>query len=393
MLEKSLGVVMAAGVAAAVLGAIPDVRSELTVHEWGTFTTVAGEDGRAVAWRPLDGPADLPCFVDRADLPPKVSFVTTVRMETPVIYFYTPQPLTVDVAVGFRQGVVTEFFPRPTSHGERLAGLFARQAMNRVEWNGVRVLPGAAADFPSDEAPSHYYAARAADAAPLQVGTENEGFLFYRGVGGFELPLRATVNPHQGIDVTNEDPDPIPALMLFQNHGGRIGFRTSASLGGRITIPPVALDSGTASVRAALVGMLVAEGLYAQEAEAMVETWSDSWFEEGTRVFYVVPKPLVDRTLPLKIRPVPGAVERVFVGRLEIATPARLAEIRAAFAAQDHETLTAHGRFLEPFSQRILDRDLPADERLRIVTALAAAARTSQTRGASPCETSPSSGG
>ena len=37
----------------------------LVVHEWGTFTSVAGQDGRAVDWLPLSGPPDLPCFVDR----------------------------------------------------------------------------------------------------------------------------------------------------------------------------------------------------------------------------------------------------------------------------------------------------------------------------------------
>src|SRR5262245_54384384 len=36
----------------------------LTVHEWGTFTTVAGPDGQAMQWLPLGGPTDLPCFVE-----------------------------------------------------------------------------------------------------------------------------------------------------------------------------------------------------------------------------------------------------------------------------------------------------------------------------------------
>ena len=35
------------------------------VHEWGTFTSVAGENGQAVDWLPLSGPSDLPCFVER----------------------------------------------------------------------------------------------------------------------------------------------------------------------------------------------------------------------------------------------------------------------------------------------------------------------------------------
>ena len=36
---------------------------DLVVHEWGTFTSIAGPDGQAVQWRPLTGPSDLPCFV------------------------------------------------------------------------------------------------------------------------------------------------------------------------------------------------------------------------------------------------------------------------------------------------------------------------------------------
>ena len=35
------------------------------MHEWGTFTSVAAEDGTAVDWVPQQGPRDLPCFGDR----------------------------------------------------------------------------------------------------------------------------------------------------------------------------------------------------------------------------------------------------------------------------------------------------------------------------------------
>src|SRR5262245_6873999 len=35
------------------------------VHEWGTFTSVAGPTGEAAYWQALDGPQDLPCFVER----------------------------------------------------------------------------------------------------------------------------------------------------------------------------------------------------------------------------------------------------------------------------------------------------------------------------------------
>ena len=38
----------------ALRGQTPDA-SDLVVHAWGTFTSVAGEDGQAVPWRPLSG--------------------------------------------------------------------------------------------------------------------------------------------------------------------------------------------------------------------------------------------------------------------------------------------------------------------------------------------------
>ena len=40
------------------------VPSDLTVHEWGTFTSVAGEDGAAVDWDALGCKSDLPRFVN-----------------------------------------------------------------------------------------------------------------------------------------------------------------------------------------------------------------------------------------------------------------------------------------------------------------------------------------
>jgi hypothetical protein len=38
--------------------------SDVTVHEWGTFTSIAGKDGAAAEWSPLTGSTDLPQFVE-----------------------------------------------------------------------------------------------------------------------------------------------------------------------------------------------------------------------------------------------------------------------------------------------------------------------------------------
>src|SRR5258706_4420396 len=82
-----------------------------TVHEWGTFTSIAGPDGHAVEWMPQAGPSDLPCFVQRSLFNVKGSLPGTVRMETPVLYFYADRAITVDVSVWFRDGLITEWFP------------------------------------------------------------------------------------------------------------------------------------------------------------------------------------------------------------------------------------------------------------------------------------------
>ena len=100
-----------------------------------------------------------------------------------------------------------------------------------------------------------------------------------------------------------------------------------------------------------LEGLLVDQGLFADEAHAMVETWRDSWFEEGSRLIYIVPRAFVDKILPLTIDPAPSQIVRVFVGRLEIANSATERAVEAALAANDEVTLRKYGRFLEPILQ------------------------------------------
>src|ERR1700684_939625 len=65
----------------------PSSDPALTAHEWGTFTSVAGKDGRAADWLPLTGSTDLPAFIEHFKTPDfKGGLRGTVRMETPVLY-------------------------------------------------------------------------------------------------------------------------------------------------------------------------------------------------------------------------------------------------------------------------------------------------------------------
>src|SRR5260221_8888058 len=82
-----------------------------TVHEWGTFTSIAGPDGHAVEWMPQAGPSDLPGFVQRSLFNVKGSPAGTGRMETPVLYFYAGRGVTVDGSVWFWHRLINEGFP------------------------------------------------------------------------------------------------------------------------------------------------------------------------------------------------------------------------------------------------------------------------------------------
>src|SRR5262245_24589234 len=84
----------------------------------------------------------------------------------------------------------------------------------------------------------------------------------------------------------------------------------------------------------------------------MIETCRDSWFEEGTRLFYIVPRRALDSILPLEIQPAPSQLSRVFVGRMEVITPEIQDRVRQAVAKNDRVTLEKYGRFFEPIAKR-----------------------------------------
>jgi hypothetical protein len=248
--------------------------SRLVVHEWGTFTSIAGRDGVALEWRPLNGPSDLPKFVHSFDegvgglrhpQKGKGDLRASVRMETPVLYFYSPAEMDVSVKVDFPKGKITEWYPQ------------ARAAGAGIDWGRLKVMPGAALTFPVESAESHYYPAREVDAAPVQVcGTrgrpgQQEKFLFYRGVGTFDLPLSVRLEG-ENVVLKNLGQEEISHLVIFENRGGRVGYRLCDAFTGEMTHERPALDKSLDALLADLERVLVAGGLYEREAEAMIKT-------------------------------------------------------------------------------------------------------------------------
>jgi hypothetical protein len=57
--------------------------------------------------------------------------------------------------------------------------------------------------------------------------------------------------------------------------------------------------------------------------------------------------------LPLSINPVPSQTLRVFVGRIELITPATKHAVMDALASHDTHIMQTYGRFLEPFVDQL----------------------------------------
>jgi hypothetical protein len=381
----------------------PGAPSGVVVHEWGTFTSVAAPDGGSVEWLPLGGPQDLPCFVyhytnprfkfigDDANMPldyqaAKTALRGTFRMETPVIYFYSPRETAVDAQVWFPQGLLTEWYPRATvTQAPAYAASLRDPKQSTILWSGVSVRPGTTPELPKESAASHYYAARETGASPLSTGGQDERFLFYRGVGGAQVPLAAVVSREGQVTVTNKRTESVPTVLLFENRGGKIGYRVARAVQTEATLAPVALTANAASLHRDLEAALVSAGLYEREAKAMVATWQDSWFEEGTRLLYILPQAAVDSMLPLKVTPAPSQVARVFVGRMELLTSTTLRAASDAIAEADTAAIEMYGRFLGPIGDRLM-AGASNDDRKKIETIVNAAYRAFIDRVGATCK-------
>ena len=381
---------------------------KFVAHEWGTFTSVQGADGIALEWNPLIR-TDLPKFVySRAlplgygrSIPPEDSggknVPSYVRMETPVIYFYSDTERTADVTVTMPQGRITEWYPRATAVGPYFSTNKAEAARaNRsfIEWKGVTILPAGTKEISADKlirekSGNHYYEARDTDAnflrvaAPLESkGVEYERDLFYRGVGFFQGPITLKLGQGENdLQLTTKNSEPLTDLLVLTIRKGLARYqrldRLSATESKSVKLdskPFAPLSEVRTRIMREMSSALAQQGLYAREAEAMVNTWQDQWFtEEGTRVLYILPSPWTDQTLPLTIDPKPDHTVRVMVGRAELITPAMELALKqqvtlygtgkesAKTAAVSAVRELGIGRFLEPATRKLLGQS-PAKE-------------------------------
>lgn len=342
---------------------------KLVVHEWGTFTSLQDETGRNLAGINSDD-EPVPPFVHR--LAPNVGLAptdrnamrlakglpirlpnVTMRLETPVLYFYPPADrpeMHVDVRVQFRGGWLSEFYPQAEykAPGFKLtapvAGRISPDESGELLWRNLHL--GAKVPLVETNAPV-WLAPRAVQAATVTggpKGDETEKYVFYRGVGNVQPPVRVTCDAtRQALLITDGRPD-------AYRHGWLVSIRSDGALAfldapaGQplpAEFPGAAYaPENMAKLRRSMETSLVRNGLYPDEAAAMLETWQAAYFKSpGLRFFYLCPRAETDALLPLELSE-PAALTRVMIGRIELVTPEQRTLLRQLRRAIEPVQLT-----------------------------------------------------
>jgi len=322
-------------------------RAAFVVHEWGTFTSVVAATGQMLAGLEIEE-AGVPAFVGSfPGFAPRTKGLllpvrgATVKMETPVLYFYSPIARRVQVGVGFEGGTISQWYP------ERSAGEPAptppaldltRGYRGRAEWRVDVLAPDAPERIsarPEWETPQ-WPRARVAGANLVRgPQKEIEGFIFYRCDCISAWPLAATCAADGTILLRNTGADAMPFVWVYENprRPGEPTHGWFGSLAGGATQTVAASRQDAGTNFEPLHAALERAGLTRGEAGALIATWRESYFEHpGLRVFWIVPRAFTDAILPLTITPKPDALVRVLVGRTEILTPAFESELRRDFA-------------------------------------------------------------
>jgi hypothetical protein len=365
------------------------VDDRFIAHEWGTFTTMQGANGGSLEGLQHETES-LPAFVHSKTTASPSPFRLygdtsldvpvhhcTGKMETPVIYFYTRQPRQVSVHVDFEKGLLTQWYPRARTSvqgNDPSAFDLGQVSRSSLDWT-LDLLPDGpnAPSVPPVSNDDPWAFAREVRSAYVrntvvagEPAPEAERYVFYRGLAQLQLPVRVMPAALETTYVQNLADAPIEGAFLLDMRDG-VGRAQPIGQLDRVSVKPVSWEGIALQPKQQVVSklesdmsaVLVARGLYADEARAMVRTWSRTWFSaEGTRVVYVIPQATVEAVLPLTITPKPDVLVRVLVGRHEYLTPERKEEIANALRDRmsSDETVRAAamtklahlGRFLEP---------------------------------------------
>ena len=345
---------------------------DFVAHEWGTFTTLQTSNGQMLEGLQTDEET-LPQFVyalaniDNTGFESTCYLVhrlfghkverhnydmssmsckgfkgvsgfndVTVKMETPVIYFYSPEEKEVNVKVNFPNGTISEWYPERTD-GEPLIDNstimidLAKPTEGFIEWDATVLAPDNQPAYTNaeEQETEQWIRPRATAANLLQASNgEIEKFLFYRGIANLDMPLRVEFNYKEELLLTNNYEEDIAYALVYDKKEGlpaNVWWSGAIPANCHKLIPQPDIqitEQELENYMQQFEDKLVEAGLYQDEAKSMLATWQESYFEHpGLKVFWVLPRSLTDAILPIDITPVPDKMERVLVGRSEILFP------------------------------------------------------------------------
>lgn len=403
-----------------------NIANAYEAHEWGTFTSVVGSDGKiiqglhheeealpnfvydlsrveqvnAISLNPFGrdrggsgggggigggGPVTRGFFPQSMDLMPIPTFTEriTQKMETPVIYFYTDKKIDVNVRVDFPNGVISQWYPKAAKFNP------SKEAKDGYAVWDVEVSADKTANLPETSGNSIWNPSRKVNSNVVKVDNDVDKLIFYRGLADFQVKLSVT-NEDGVVTITNSSQQDIKGLTLLNHRADKNELIKIPELlaNSKISVSLKSSQIGYQSfkgfagflskAKSIIVKSLVKSGLFLDESKAMVGTWESGYFQtKGLRLLYVLPRVWTDEILPLKFSPSPKELVRTLVGRIEILTEKdelKLKEFAENIIAKGLvSSLDANGRemkglghFPEPKLRRILDLSITEELKAKV---------------------------
>jgi hypothetical protein len=388
-------------------------------HEWGTFTSVVGSDGKLIEGLHHEEEV-LPIFVydlskvedivgstntsaSLVGVPPRPPMTRgffpesmnqmpiptfteriTQKMETPVIYFYTKKEIDVNVRVDFPNGVISQWYPKISKVNPSV------EAKNGYATWDVKVLKDKKGLLPLTSGNSIWNPSREVESNLVKVNEEQEKLIFYRGLGDFETKLE--IKEIDGrLSLTNNSNQDIHGITILNHRSennnllGHIEILKANSTTKFLTHGKTMVmknignyDEYLKAAKSVLVKDLILSGLFEDESKAMVNTWEGGYFQtKGLRVLYVLPREWTEEILPLKFNPAPENLVRTLVGRVEVLTKADelkilefvktdIKENKVSIFDVNGRLMDGLGHFPEPKLRRALELDISNDLKLKV---------------------------
>lgn len=365
----------------------------LTIHEWGTFTSFMGSDGTRMEGMHHEEEAlpdfvygfhhpqddgnflrdyqkcgfKIPCeyltLVDNnaSDVIPKnpLGRGITQKMETPVIYFYGDVGDKVRVNIDFPEGIISQYYPKAKAyapHYDAVTSLGPSRFTFDVELLEKTLTEG----LPATTKNSVWNPSRMVNANTIAVGKEREKFIFYRGVGDFDAQLAVT-NDGKNLTLKNHAASSISHAFLLFFDGNHGAIKSLGTIDTEKTVA-ISMKNGMLTTdryidraKTLIKNALVKDGLFDDEALALVNTWERSYFKTpGLRVLYIVPREVTDKIIPLTVDKKTKSLVRSLVGRVEIMTANEEASLMNLLKNEsDVDLKSLLGHFYEPKLRRL----------------------------------------